>query len=106
MSTYSKTIDTPYSSVSKSDVRVSNPGFAKVAYPSALPAAYHGYGYPAAYHGYPAAYPAYHGAYPAVASVAKAVVPAAYPAYHGAYPAVAPVAKVAAPGGLLGNSFI
>lgn len=28
ISTYSKTINTPYSSVSKSDVRVSNPGFA------------------------------------------------------------------------------
>lgn len=32
VSTYSKTIDTPYSSVSKSDVRVSNPGYATVAH--------------------------------------------------------------------------
>lgn len=40
ISTFSKTIDTPYSSVSKSDVRVSNPGLAYAA-PAALPA-YHG----------------------------------------------------------------
>ncbi|CAA9997756.1 unnamed protein product [Nesidiocoris tenuis] len=32
VSTYSKTIDTPYSSVRKSDVRVSNPGLATVAH--------------------------------------------------------------------------
>lgn len=99
VSTYSKTIDTPFSSVSKSDVRVSNPGYGvHTAYPAAVhaayPATYHG-AYPAAYHGaYPAAY---HGAYPAAYH-------GAYPAaYHGAYPAVAPVAKVAAPGGLLGK---
>jgi hypothetical protein len=38
VSTYSKTIDTPFSSVSKSDVRVSNDA---LAYPAA-PVAYHG----------------------------------------------------------------
>ncbi|XP_050072616.1 cuticle protein 67-like [Anopheles maculipalpis] len=44
ISTYSKTIDTPYSSVSKSDVRVSNPGLAvghvAAAYPHAIAPAY------------------------------------------------------------------
>uniref|UniRef100_A0A182PMS6 Pupal cuticle protein C1B n=1 Tax=Anopheles epiroticus TaxID=199890 RepID=A0A182PMS6_9DIPT len=44
ISTYSKTIDTPYSSVSKSDVRVSNPGLAVghigAAYPHAIAPAY------------------------------------------------------------------
>jgi hypothetical protein len=39
VSTYSKTIDTPYSSVSKSDVRVSNDA---LAYPAAPALAYHG----------------------------------------------------------------
>lgn len=34
ISTYSKTIDTPFSSVSKSDVRVSNPGLAVAALPA------------------------------------------------------------------------
>lgn len=42
VSTYSKTIDTPYSSVSKSDVRVSNPGFASYAH-APIAAAYNPY---------------------------------------------------------------
>ncbi|XP_049543386.1 cuticle protein 67-like [Anopheles darlingi] len=51
VSTFSKTIDTPYSSVSKSDVRVSNPGLAvghlASAYPAVAPAyPYHGYASP------------------------------------------------------------
>ncbi|KAJ8876215.1 hypothetical protein PR048_024125 [Dryococelus australis] len=69
VSTYSKTIDTPYSSVSKSDVRVSNDALA-------YGAAYHA---PvAAYHAPVAAYgaPAYAGAYAA---------PAAYAAHGLAY---------------------
>ncbi|KAK9509383.1 hypothetical protein O3M35_006714 [Rhynocoris fuscipes] len=54
VSTYSKTIDTPYSSVRKSDVRVSNPGLATVAHAAApvayaAPAAY-GYAAPALAH--------------------------------------------------------
>uniref|UniRef100_A0A336MTQ7 CSON005937 protein n=2 Tax=Culicoides sonorensis TaxID=179676 RepID=A0A336MTQ7_CULSO len=77
VSTYSKTIDTPYSSVSKSDVRVSNPGVYGVAAHAAYPA------------------------YPYGAHVA-APVAAAYP-YHG-YAAPA-VAKVAAPAGLLGVAY-
>ncbi|XP_049798815.1 cuticle protein 67-like [Schistocerca serialis cubense] len=50
VSTYTKTIDTPYSSVTKSDVRVSNDAIAHVAAPVAYAAApaYHA---PAYYHG-------------------------------------------------------
>lgn len=40
VATFSKTINTPYSSVSKSDVRVSNPGYAAVAH---APIAYNPY---------------------------------------------------------------
>ncbi|XP_041771330.1 cuticle protein 67-like [Anopheles merus] len=47
ISTYSKTIDTPYSSVSKSDVRVSNPGLAvghiTASYPHAIAAPAYGH---------------------------------------------------------------
>lgn len=66
VSTYSKTIDTPYSSVSKSDVRVSNPGLvshtpavayhhqpAVHTYSHAAPVAYHQpaiHAAPVAYH--------------------------------------------------------
>ncbi|XP_063708767.1 cuticle protein 67-like [Culicoides brevitarsis] len=82
VSTYSKTIDTPYSSVSKSDVRVSNPGvYGTHAYAAPIAPIAHGY------HGYAA--PAYHGY--------------AAPAYHG-YAAPA-VAKVAAPASLLGVAY-
>ncbi|XP_054258189.1 cuticle protein 67-like [Macrosteles quadrilineatus] len=80
VSTYTKTIDTPYSSVSKSDVRVSNPGYATYAAPAYAPAAY--------------AAPAYH-------------APAAYaaPAYHAPAAYATPV-KVAAPAGsLLGVAY-
>lgn len=87
VSTFSKTIDTPFSSVRKSDVRVSNPGYAL--------GGYHGYAAPAvavahapAYHGYAA--PAY-----------------AAPAYaHGPAYAHAPVvAKAVVGGGLLGVAY-
>uniref|UniRef100_A0A182JSI5 Pupal cuticle protein C1B n=1 Tax=Anopheles christyi TaxID=43041 RepID=A0A182JSI5_9DIPT len=72
ISTYSKTIDTPYSSVSKSDVRVSNPGLAvghiAAAYPHAIAAP--------AY-----AAPAYaHAAYAAPAIKAPALLGVAYSA--------------------------
>lgn len=40
VASFSKTINTPYSSVSKSDVRVSNPGYAAVAH---APIAYNPY---------------------------------------------------------------
>ncbi|XP_046662862.1 cuticle protein 67-like [Homalodisca vitripennis] len=85
VSTFTKTVDTPYSSVSKSDVRVSNPGYATYAAP--------------AYHA-PAAYAA-----PAV--VARPAV-AAYAAPAYAAPAYAPRAYAApavAHGGLLGVAY-
>nr|AWK28254.1 cuticular protein [Nilaparvata lugens] len=84
VSTYTKTIDTPYSSVSKSDVRVSNPGYATYAAP-----AYHA---PAAY-----AAPAYTAPVAYKAPVAAYAAPAyAAPAYHAPAAYAAPVAKVAA----------
>ncbi|CAG9133236.1 hypothetical protein JYU34_017458 [Plutella xylostella] len=76
ISTYSKTVDTPFSSVSKSDVRVSNPGVA-------LAPAYHGIA------------PAYHGIAPAYHGIAS-------PVYS--HVGVAPVAKVATTG-LLGVAY-
>ncbi|XP_053688184.1 cuticle protein 67-like [Sabethes cyaneus] len=80
ISTHSKTIDTPYSSVSKSDVRISNPGLAVGHVAAAYPAAY-----PAAYHA-PAAYaPAVYGA-PAVKAVAA---PGLLGVAYSAAPAVA-----------------
>lgn len=74
VSTYSKTIDTPFSSVSKSDVRVSNPGLRVAAAPAvayAAPAyAAPAYAAPAA-HGYVApAAPAIGVAYSAAPAVA------------------------------------
>ncbi|XP_054258188.1 cuticle protein 67-like [Macrosteles quadrilineatus] len=83
VSTYTKTIDTPYSSVSKSDVRVSNPGYATYAAP--------------AYHA-PLAYAAKPVAYAAPAAYAAPVVKAVAPAY--AAPVAAPVAH-----GLLGVAY-
>ncbi|XP_053673203.1 cuticle protein 76-like [Anopheles nili] len=86
ISTYSKTIDTPYSSVSKSDVRVSNPGLAvghvAAAYPHAIAPAYahHGYAAPALAH------PAVYGA-PALKAVAAS--PALLGVAYSAAPAVA-----------------
>lgn len=51
VSTHSKTIDTPFSSVSKSDVRVSNPGYASYGLAHApLGYAAHGYGAPVVAH--------------------------------------------------------
>ncbi|KAK9509382.1 hypothetical protein O3M35_006713 [Rhynocoris fuscipes] len=76
VSTYTKTIDTPYSSVRKSDVRVSNPGLATVAH---APLAY---------------------AAPAVATYAHAAPVVAARAYAPAV-AAAPVAHA----GLLGVAY-
>ncbi|XP_053662280.1 pupal cuticle protein C1B-like [Anopheles marshallii] len=77
ISTYSKTIDTPYSSVSKSDVRVSNPGVAVghigAAYPHAIAPAY--------------AHPAY--AHAAYAAPAVKAAPALLGVAYSAAPAVA-----------------
>ena len=89
VSTYSKTIDTPYSSVRKSDVRVSNDA---LAYPAA-PAV-------AAY----AAPVAYHGAYPA-AAYHTAPVATAYTAPALAAPVVKTAATAIAGHGLLGVAY-
>ncbi|RZF47437.1 hypothetical protein LSTR_LSTR007364 [Laodelphax striatellus] len=96
VSTYTKTIDTPYSSVSKSDVRVSNPGYASYAAPAYAHAAYAAPAYAPAAYAAPVAYKAPVAAYAAPAYHA----PAAYaaPAY------AAPVAKVASPA-LLGVAY-
>ncbi|XP_049776337.1 cuticle protein 67-like [Schistocerca cancellata] len=91
VSTYSKTIDTPYSSVSKSDVRVSNDALAHVA----APVAYAAHAAPVAYaaHAAPVAY-ATHAA-PVAYAARPAVVKAAAPAVgllgvaYSAAPAVA-----------------
>ncbi|KAG4068550.1 hypothetical protein HA402_004891 [Bradysia odoriphaga] len=91
VSTYSKSIDTPFSSVSKSDVRVSNPGYAVAPLGHATyaaPIAHAAYAHPAAYHGYAA--PLAH------AAIAH---PAAYHGYG------APVAKVGVAPGLLGVAY-
>ncbi len=78
ISHFSKTIDTPYSSVSKSDVRVSNPGYAVHAAPAVAyhqaPVAYHAQPQ-VAYHAQPqVAYaPAVHHAAPTVVKSAPAV---------------------------------
>lgn len=81
VSTFSKTIDTPYSSVSKSDVRVSNPGYATVAHA----------GYPYAHAAYPAAPVVAHAGYPYAAHAGYPYAAhAGYPyAARAAYPAVA-----------------
>lgn len=93
VSTFSKTIDTPFSSVSKSDVRVSNPGYAV-----ASPAYGHAYAAPAY------AAPAYGHAYAAPAYAA--------PAYGHSYGAPAlgyghgpVVAKAIGAPGLLGVAY-
>jgi hypothetical protein len=74
VSTYSKTIDTPFSSVSKSDVRVSNDA---LAYPAAPALAYHA---APAYAAAPAV--AYHAA-PVAATYAAPVVKTAATAVAG-----------------------
>ncbi|CAH1400667.1 unnamed protein product [Nezara viridula] len=89
VSTYSKTIDTPYSSVTKSDVRVSNPGVRTLA-----PAAY-----APAYAAAPVA--AYHAAAPAYAARAYAAPALAAPAYA----ARAYAAPAVAAHGLLGVAY-
>ncbi|CAD7088283.1 unnamed protein product [Hermetia illucens] len=83
ISTYSKSIDTPFSSVRKADVRVSNPGLT-----IATPVAHAAYAAPIAH----AAYPAFA---PAVAHAP--LLPHA--------PFVGPVAKAVAPAGLLGVAY-
>jgi hypothetical protein len=93
VSTYSKTIDTPFSSVSKSDVRVSNDA---LAYPAAPALAHHGvYAAPALAH---------HGVY-----AAPALAPAAYHTAPAAAAYAAPVVKTAATAvvghGLLGVAY-
>ncbi|RZF47439.1 hypothetical protein LSTR_LSTR007366 [Laodelphax striatellus] len=109
VSTHTKTIDTPYSSVSKSDVRVSNPGYATYAAAPAYhaPAAYAApaYAAPVAYKAPVAAYAAPAYAAP-VAYKAPVVAAPAYaaPAYHAPAAYAAPVAKVAGPA-LLGVAY-
>ncbi|XP_055599127.1 cuticle protein 76-like [Uranotaenia lowii] len=85
ISTHSKTIDTPYSSVSKSDVRISNPGLAVGHVAAAYPGAYGAYAAPA-YHA-----PAYHApaVYGAPAVKAVAAAPALLGVAYSAAPAVA-----------------
>lgn len=92
ISTYSKTINTPYSSVSKSDVRVSNPGFAAaynpyVAHAAAAPLYNPYYARPAAVVASPyhhasvvAASPYHHGPVVAKAAVAPGLLGVAYSA--------------------------
>ncbi|KAJ8967604.1 hypothetical protein NQ314_002722 [Rhamnusium bicolor] len=79
VSTYSKTIDTPFSSVRKSDVRVSNPGLRITASPLgyAAPAPL-AYAAPAYQTGYAA--PAIHAGYAAPAIAAPAAIGVAYSA--------------------------
>jgi hypothetical protein len=89
VSTYSKTIDTPYSSVRKSDVRVSNDA---LAYPAAHTVA--AYAAPVAYHGAYAA-PAYHTAPVATSYAAPAL----------AAPVVKTGATAVAGHGLLGVAY-
>jgi hypothetical protein len=103
-STYSKTIDTPFSSVSKSDVRVSNDA---LAYPAAPAYAYNAA--PAlAYHAAPAvaAAPAlaYHAA-PAVATAPALAYHAAPVAATYAAPVVKTAATAVAGHGLLGVAY-
>ncbi|XP_055696572.1 pupal cuticle protein C1B-like [Lutzomyia longipalpis] len=101
ISTYSKTIDTPYSSVSKSDVRVSNPGYAVAAAPAYAHAAY-----PAAYTHAAYAAPVAHAAYAHPVAHAAYAHPVAHAAYPAAYAHAPVVAKAVAPaGGLLGVAY-
>nr|CAD7417494.1 unnamed protein product [Timema poppensis] len=99
VSTYSKTIDTPYSSVSKSDVRVSN----DTPYSSVSKSDVRvsndalAYGAVPAYASYAA--PAYHGGYAAPALAGHAYAAPAYAARAYAAPALA------AHGGLLGVAY-
>nr|XP_029721251.1 cuticle protein 67-like isoform X1 [Aedes albopictus] len=96
ISTHSKTIDTPYSSVSKSDVRISNPGLAVGHVAAAYPAAYHA---PAAYAAPAYAAPAY--AHPAVYGAPAVKAVAAAPALLGvAYSAAPTVAHMTYSNGL------
>ncbi|CAH1981796.1 unnamed protein product [Acanthoscelides obtectus] len=112
VSTYHKTVDTPFSSVSKSDVRVSNPGVRFAAPALAAYAAPTAYAAHAAYAA-PTAYAA-HAAYAAPTAYtahAAYAAPTAYTA-HAAYaaPAISAHAAYAAPaavahGPLLGVAY-
>ncbi|XP_044738799.1 uncharacterized protein LOC123300309 [Chrysoperla carnea] len=93
VATQSKTITTPYSQVTKSDVRVSNPGYQTLSYGAAAPVAY-AHAPVAAYAAAPALR---YAAAPAPLAVAHA--PAAY-----AHAAPAAYAH-AAPAGLLGVAY-
>ncbi|CAH2001207.1 unnamed protein product [Acanthoscelides obtectus] len=108
ISTYSKTVDTPYSSVSKSDVRVSNPGVrfaapALATYAAPAVAAHATYAAPAiATHAtYAAPAIAAHTTYAAPAIAAHATYAAPAIAAHAAYAAPAAVAH----GPLLGVAY-
>jgi hypothetical protein len=107
VSTYSKTIDTPFSSVSKSDFRVSNDA---LAYPAAPALAYHAAAPAVTYHAAPAVASAPAVAYHAspVAATYAAPVAASYAAPVAATYA-APVVKTAATAvaghGLLGVAY-
>nr|CAH7736976.1 unnamed protein product [Callosobruchus chinensis] len=119
ISTYSKTVDTPYSSVSKSDVRVSNPGLrfatpALATYAAPAVAAHATYAAPAiaAHTTYAAPAVAAHATYAAPAVAAHATYAAPAVAAHATYaaPALAAHAAYAAPaavahGPLLGVAY-
>ncbi|XP_014240726.1 cuticle protein 67-like [Cimex lectularius] len=97
VSTFHKTVDTPYSSVSKSDVRVSNPGYATYA---AAPVAYAAPAVATYAHAAPVVTKAY--AAPAVATyAAPAVATYAHAAPVVAKSYAAPVAHA----GLLGVAY-
>lgn len=95
VSTYTKTVDTPYSSVSKSDIRVSNPGYTTYAAPAYHAPAYAAYHAPAvaAYHA--PAYTTYHA--PAYTSYHAPAVAAPVVARHAYAPAALGVSYSAAP---------
>lgn len=79
VSTYSKTIDTPFSSVRKADVRVSNPGLRVAAAPAVAYAA------PAAPVAYAAPAPAVAYAAPAVGVAYSAAPAVAHVTYSNGY---------------------
>ncbi|XP_067000992.2 cuticle protein 67-like [Anabrus simplex] len=100
VSTYSKTINTPYSSVSKSDVRVSNDALAYGAVAAPAYAAYHGYAAPAI-----AAAPAYGYAAPALAARAYAAPAVAGHGLLGVAYSAAPAVAHVSYGGLVSYAY-
>ena len=99
VSTFSKTIDTPYSSVSKSDVRVSNPGIALAHNSYAAPIAHASYAAPIAHASYAA--PIAHASYAAPIAHASYAAPIAHASYAAPIAHAAPLAH----GGLLGVAY-